>query len=96
MDLDSGVALRVSSEALERLRGELAGEFHGLLSAQDSGGWSPHVTIQNKVNPRVARKLLYQLRESFEPRPLKITGLELIRYVGGDWQAVATYRFRGS
>ena len=24
-------------------------DFHGLLSAQDQGGWRPHVTIQNKV-----------------------------------------------
>ena len=66
MDLDSGVAFRVHSPELEATRDELAAEFHGLLSAQDQGRWTPHVTIQNKVEPRVARALLAQLREGFE------------------------------
>ncbi len=94
MDLDGGVALRVSSEGLEQVRRELAEEFHGLLSAQDTGRWTPHVTIQNKVDSRVARKLLGQLRETFAPRPLTITGLELVRYGEGGWQPLASYRFR--
>jgi 2'-5' RNA ligase len=94
MDLDSGVALRVSSPELEHIRDELADAFHGLLSSQDRGPWAPHVTIQNKVEPRVARKLLEQIRAQFEPRPLKIAGLRLVRYVEGKWQPLAGYRFR--
>ena len=94
MDLDSGVALRVSSEGLERLRNELADEFHGLLTAQDLGPWTAHVTIQNKAEPRVARRLLGQLRSVFEPRTLAIAGLQLIRYVEGEWEPLASYRFR--
>ena len=94
MDLDSGVALRVSSPQLEQIRDELAQEFHGLLGAQDSGPWVPHVTIQNKVGPRTARRLLRQRRDHFEPRPLKIAGLQLIRYVNGEWEPLAGYRFR--
>ena len=94
MDLDSGVALRVESEGLEQVRDELAGEFHGLLSAQDRGHWTPHVTIQNKVEPRTARRLLREIRGGFEPTPLRITGLELILYVEGEWQPLASYRFR--
>src|SRR5690349_12233817 len=49
MDLDGGVAFRVVSPNLDRIRDELADTLHGLLSAQDNGGWRPHVTIQNKV-----------------------------------------------
>lgn len=94
MDLDRGVALRVSSEELERIRDELAAEFHGLLSAQDVGRWTPHVTIQNKVEPRAARRLLQQMRAELEPRPLKIGGLQLIRYMQGKWEPLASYRFR--
>jgi hypothetical protein len=94
MDLDRGVALRVSSPGLERIRGELADEFLGLLTAQDIGRWTAHVTVQNKVEPRVARKLLREMRESFAPRPLKITGLELLRYLEGEWESLATCRFR--
>ena len=94
MDLDSGVALRVASPELERIRDELAAEFHGLLSAQDSGRWTPHVTIQNKVEARTARALLREMRSTFEPRPLRISGLQLVRYVEGPWEPVASYRFR--
>lgn len=94
MDLDSGVALRVESADLTRIQRELASEFHGLLSAQDSGRWSPHVTIQNKVEPRTARALLRRIRDELEPRPLRITGLRLIRYVEGEWQPLAAWRFR--
>ena len=94
MDLDSGAAFRVHSPDLEAIRSELADEFHGLLSAQDQGRWTPHVTIQNKVEPRVARALVRTLRESFEPRPLEITGIQLVRYVGGGWQPLGRWRFR--
>ena len=94
MDLDSGVALRVQSPDLQALRDELADEFHGLLTSQDSGPWTPHVTIQNKVEARVARKLLGQLRAGFEPRPLAIAGFRLVRYFDGNWEDVASWRFR--
>lgn len=94
MDLDSGVALRVSSSELETIRDQLADEFRGLLTSQDIGRWTAHVTIQNKVEPRVARALLRQVRAQFEPRPLKIAGLGLVRYVEGVWQPLASYRFR--
>ena len=94
MDLGGGVAFRVVSEELDLIRRELAGDFHGLLSAQDSGGWRPHVTIQNKVAPKQARALLAQLEQDFRPRPLAISGLGLHRYLGGPWETLATYAFR--
>lgn len=95
LDLDSGVALRVSSPELEHLRRELADEFHGLLTSQDAGPWTPHVTIQNKAEPKAARKLVRQMRASFEPRPVEISGLELIRYREGEWEPLARFGFRG-
>jgi hypothetical protein len=94
MDLDGGVALRISSLGLEQLRDDLAVDFHGLLTAQDLGGWTPHVTIQNKVEPRTSRQLLSELRFAFEPRPVTIRGLELICYVEGGWEPLAAFRFR--
>lgn len=96
MDLDSGVALRVHSPGLEIIREDLAAEFRGLLSAQDSGRWAPHVTIQNKAEPRAARALLREMRAGFEPRPLGIVGLALIRYVDGAWQPLGGWSFRGA
>ena len=95
MNLGGGVAFRVASHDLDRIRRELAQDFHGLLSAQDSGGWRPHVTIQNKVSPKDARALLERLEGDFHPRPLDVSGLGLHRYLGGPWEKLAVYPFRG-
>jgi hypothetical protein len=94
MDLGGGVALRVVSTDLDRIREDLAHDLHGLLGAQDSGGWRPHITIQNKVAPKIARALKQSLERRFAPRPLKIAGLAIHRYLGGPWEPVAVYPFR--
>lgn len=95
MNFGGGVAFRIVSEDLDRLRKDLGSAFHGLLSAQDSGGWRPHVTIQNKVGSKAALALLSQLERTFESRPLAVRGLGLHRYLGGPWEELATYAFRG-
>ena len=95
MNLGQGVAYRVISPELDAIRAELSHDLHGLLSAQDSGGWRPHVTVQNKVTPRAAKDLLEQLQRGFRPRPLAISGLGLHRYLGGPWEKLAIYPFRG-
>jgi hypothetical protein len=94
MDLVGGVALRVVSDELDALRDELADALHGLLGAQDRGGWRPHVTIQNKVEPKVARILRQSLERNLEVCPLHIAGLGLHRYLGGPWETVRIYPFR--
>jgi hypothetical protein len=95
MELGGGVAFRVVSPELDRVRAELASGLHGLLSAQDSGGWRPHITIQNKVAPRTAQALLAALQKDFRPRPVAIHGLGLHRYLGGPWERVGVWPFRG-
>ena len=95
MDLGEGTALRVESEALEEMRGGLASALHGLLIPQDAAPWRPHVTIQNKVEPREARRLQASLRVAFLPRPLAIRGLAAWRYRDGPWEPVRRYLFRG-
>ena len=95
MNLGNGVAFRIVSDELDALREELASGLQGLLSAQDAGGWRPHVTIQNKVAPKVARELLNALQPAFQPRPLAISGLGLHRYLGGPWERLQIYPFRG-
>jgi hypothetical protein len=95
MDLGGGVAFRVVSPDLDRIRDDLAEALHGMLGPQDRGGWRPHITIQNKVAPKVARTLLAALEHDFASRPLAIRGLGLHRYAGGPWEDVANYSFRG-
>ena len=58
-------------------------------------GWRPHVTVQNKVAPKAARELKAILERSFDTRPLAISGLGLHRYLGGPWDRLAIYPFRG-
>ena len=94
MDFGGGVAFRVVSPTLDRIREVLAHDLHGLLGAQDSGGWRPHVTIQNKVSSKVARALKQSLERNFTPRPLRISGLGIHRYADGPWERVTIYPFR--
>jgi 2'-5' RNA ligase superfamily len=95
MNLGGGVAFRVVSPDLDRIRKELVDDFHGLLGAGDSGGWRPHVTIQNKVAPREACALMANLERDFHQRPLAVSGLGLHRYLEGPWEKIALYAFRG-
>ena len=96
MDLGGGVAVRVRSDALDDIRAEMVEHFHGLLTPQDSGGWIPHVTVQNKAQRGAVRELLRQFEREIEARPLNIRGLLLFRYDDGLWEPLAGYRFRGA
>ena len=95
MNLGGGVALRVASDELNAVRAEMAERLRGLLTAQDSAGWSAHVTVQKQVSPREARILLEAIGEQLKERPIRISGLGLHRYLGGPWRTLQTYSFRG-
>ncbi|HEY0413550.1 MAG TPA: 2'-5' RNA ligase family protein [Allosphingosinicella sp.] len=95
MDLGEGTALRIDSEELEDIRHDLASSLHGLLTPQDAGPWSPHVTVQNKVEPKEARRLQQQIRGRFDRRPLAIRGLATWLYRGGPWEPLKQFAFRG-
>jgi hypothetical protein len=95
LDLGGGTALGVHSEDLVDLREGLAEDLHGLLTPQDQAAWRPHITIQNKVEPREAKALQQRMRAGFEARPLEIRGLATWHYLGGPWQPIRDYIFRG-
>ncbi len=95
IDLGGGIAFRIVSDQLDSIREDLREAFRGSLTQQDSHGWRPHVTIQNKVAPKVARALLAELERTFEPRPLTIAGLAYHHYEGGPWRLGKRYAFRG-
>lgn len=95
MDLGQGTALRIESAELEAMRAELAAAFRGLLTPQDQAGWRPHVTIQNKVSRAEAIALQLELAPELSGRPLTIRGLASWRYLGGPWERVRDYPFRG-
>ena len=93
MSLGRGVAYRIEAPALVALRAELVDAFAGLLTPQDAGGWRPHVTIQNKVTPQVAKLLLAELSRDFAPRSAEVAGLAAWWYRGGPWEPLSRHMF---
>ena len=91
--LGRGVAYRIDSPGLLAIRARLVEAFAGLLTPQDAGGWRPHVTIQNKVDPRVAKLLLANLQRDFRARPVELAGLATWWYRGGPWEPLSRHMF---
>lgn len=95
LNLGRGVAVRIVSDDLTSMRDEIADHFHGLLTSQDQAGWRPHITIQNKVEPAEARVLVASLDEGWADGAVRIAALELHHYLGGPWEMIGRYPFRG-
>lgn len=95
MSLGRGVAYRVESEALLDIRHRIAAAFQGLLTPQDQHSPRLHITVQNKVDPALARALHAELSRSFRPRPFSIVGLAAHYYRGGPWELAGQVKFRG-
>ena len=95
MMLGRGVAYRVESPELQGIRDQLASEFQGLLIPQDQARPRLHITVQNKVEPAIAKALHTALLQDFMPRPLAITGLGAHYYRGGPWEHIGSWSFRG-
>ena len=93
MSLGRGVAYRIDSPELAAIRARLAAAFEGLLTPQDAGGWRAHVTVQNKVDPAVAKALRGDLLAGFRPRPVVIAGLAAWWYRGGPWEMLSKHMF---
>jgi 2'-5' RNA ligase len=93
MSLGRGVAVRIESPGLTAIRRDLCEAFAGLLTPQDAGGWRPHVTIQNKVAPSMAKLLLGSLGKDFRAREVEIAGLAAWWYRGGPWEPISRHMF---
>ena len=88
-----GVAYILESEALSAFRAGLARTFDAHLTAQDRQGWRPHVTVQNKVDPKTARALHADLQQAFVPFRFTAPATRLWRYLGGPWAERARFAF---
>jgi len=93
MSLGRGVAYRIDSPELLAIRARLAEAFGGLLTPQDAGGWRPHVTIQNKVQPAVAKVLMAQIERDFRARAVEIAGVATWWYRSGPWEPLSRHMF---
>ncbi|RDC60303.1 hypothetical protein HME9302_01505 [Alteripontixanthobacter maritimus] len=95
LNLGRGTALKLTSPAMLSVRDRIAERLHGLLTAQDQHTPRLHVTIQNKVTLDAVKALQAQLADQIEPRSFAFRGLALHRYLGGPWDAVKDWPFRG-
>ncbi|PRY95196.1 2'-5' RNA ligase superfamily protein [Hasllibacter halocynthiae] len=85
--LERGTAVDVEAERLHRLRGRIAAAFEGELSRQDARpDWRPHVTVQNKTDPREAEADRAAIAAEFTPWYGQGTAVRLWRYLGGPWR----------
>ena len=91
--LGRGVALELEARELTTLRASLAAVFRPWLTHQDRQWSRPHVTVQNKVEPAVARALHAELAAAFQPESVTAVGLGLWHYRGGPWEAEAVFQF---
>jgi hypothetical protein len=83
--LGAGVAFTIDSPALQDVRARLKEVFLPWLGPQDMQKWQPHITIQNKVSKDRADRLYQELRATFQPYTIEITGVDLWKYLDGPW-----------
>ncbi len=92
--LGRGTAFEISGAELKDWRARLAHVWAEVLTAQDRQSFRPHVTVQNKVEPILARALYEQLGDRFQPFDLQGVGVLVWRYLGGPWRLEAELDFR--
>jgi 2'-5' RNA ligase superfamily len=95
MNLGKGTALALHSPAMLAIRESIAERFHGALTAQDSHAPRLHITIQNKVEPALAKALQAELAQTLRPCDFAFTGLGLHLYCNPHWEAQGVWKFRG-
>jgi hypothetical protein len=91
------VTARFDDEAFALFDGLRRRHFPSHLNRtpQDAQGFRPHVTIQNKADPVVAKALFERMRDEFQPYAFGITGVDLWFYRGGEWERAGFAGFGG-
>ena len=92
--LANGVALRITSPELFTFRARIAEAFSGELKGSDRKPFEPHMTIQNRVTRRRAKRTLGVVRACFEPFTAQAEGVEFWAYQSGRWLPLGSHTFR--
>jgi len=93
ISLGRGVAYLLASSDLVTRHRQLQRSWRDMLTAQDRQPLRPHITVQNKVAPDVARSTLAALRGIFTPFAVNAIGYDVWRYDGGPWSHVTRIPF---
>lgn len=83
--LGRGAAYAVESSELARRHHALQQQWWPHLTRQDQQGLRAHITVQNKVEPAVAKQTVATLTAGFTPYEVAAVGFDLWRYDGGPW-----------
>ena len=92
MRMGRGVAYALRSTELMDLHRTLQQAWLPWLTPQDRQPFHPHVVVQNKVDPGVARELYEKLLSGFRPWTAEAETLLLWHYEGGPWRLAAEFR----
>jgi 2'-5' RNA ligase len=95
VSLGNGTAFKITSAELPALHKTLQNRWSDMLTNQDRQKRNFHITIQNKVDSAVAKKLQAELTPTFQAFSFEVTGIHLWRYEGGPWTYVNTVLFEG-
>lgn len=91
--MERGVAVFLDSPRLAALRRALAEEWRPWLTDQDSTGFRPHVTLQNKVSAGEAQRTKVGTAAELRLSRIRGVGLHLWRYRDGRWESDRLFRF---
>lgn len=93
VSIGKGVAYKIESSELQKLHKGMQGEWQPWLTPQDKQKLWPHLTVQNKVSPAVAKETLQLLQKDFWPFTVQASGFALWHYEGGPWRFEKNYTF---
>jgi 2'-5' RNA ligase len=93
--LGRGVAYDLENSVLQQLHKQLQTTWAPWLTPQDQQRLKPHITVQNKVDPAIARALHEELTAQFVPFEATGTGLHLWAYRGGPWEKLREFACMG-
>lgn len=94
VSIGKGVAYKIGSADLLRLHKMMQREWQPWLTPQDGQKLWPHVTVQNKVAPAVAKETLQLMQASFRPFTAHGLGFGLWSYEGGPWRFAQEFKFQ--
>jgi 2'-5' RNA ligase len=94
--LGRGVAVALDAPGLTTLHAHLADAFAPHVTPQDRQRYTPHVTVQNKVDAASARSLASALDASFVPVEARVAAVAIWHYQpDGTWQLASRLPWPG-
>ncbi|MDB5196353.1 MAG: hypothetical protein JWP88_724 [Flaviaesturariibacter sp.] len=96
VSIGKGVAYKIDCPPLVAFHKRLQQVWKTWLIPQDQQKLWPHITVQNKVSPQLAKTTLEQLQQDFVPFTAQGQQLRLWSYEGGPWRFLQHFTLSAS